>query len=380
MNSDFISPAQFRDRSHIVLSARIETNAAILRETIESLGYVCISAPTVEAVADAIQTNAALVVLSEEVLSTDQSVRNLGECLKKQPEWSDIPVIILLKDCRRFPSCMAFLHDAKYHGSFVLLEMPLKRQEFISVVRTCLRNRQKQYALRDTIERLHQSNRILENFSHIVAHELRNPLSNIVSILELLSRNTLEAEYQKKLLDLGFSSATNMNRTIRALLEYGKLNARDDLTFETIDMERVVEKATLSLKQVIEARQAKVESMKLPEIRGNEQLLIRLTSNLIKNAIVHNSASIPKVRISAELQSDNKWRFEVTDNGSGISPEDQKKIFALFKRVGNNRVEGSGIGLALCRRIVELHRGTVGVRSQLDCGSTFYFELPADTK
>lgn len=368
--SSFRLPIQ----EHIVLSASIGRNATVLRQALESQGFVCTNAPTVQAVIDAIQTNASLVVITEEVLTTEKKVKELTKCLNNQPEWSDIPVILLLKDCKRFPSCMAFLRQAEYIGSLVLLEMPLKQHEFISVVRSCLQNRQRQYVLRDTLEQLRESNQILENFSHIVAHELRNPLNAIIPSLEMLNKNNSIDAMARKIVEIGYRSATNLNQTLQAMLNYGRLKARENMTFESVDMNLVVEQAVLNLQQIIKDSQAKVNWTQLPFVRGNQQLLIQLIGNLIKNAIVHNTANTPEINISAQLQS-QRWQLFVADNGSGISPENRKKIFALFERAGSSQATGSGIGLALCSRIVELHQGKLDVRSQPDRGSTFYFDL-----
>lgn len=376
MNSNSTSRSQLDSKEHIVLSASLGQNATVLRQALESQGLVCVDAPTVRAVGDAISTDAALIVLTEDALPTEGEIQDLAKCLKNQPEWSDIPVILLLKDCRRFPSCMAFLRNAEYYGSLILLEMPLKQQEFVTVVRSCLQNRRRQYDLRDTLYQLRESNQALENFSHLVAHELRNPLNAIVPSLEMLTKDDSINAMAQKLAQLGYRSAKNMDLTIQAMLNYGKLKAQEHINFESVDLNLVVERAVLNLQQVIKDKQAKVDWEQLPTVRGNEQLLIQLISNLIKNALVHNTANSPEVRISAQLQSE-RWQLCVTDNGSGISPENREKIFALFERAGNNQVEGSGIGLALCRRIVELHQGTIGVRSQPDRGSTFYFDLAA---
>ena len=373
MNSN-TSPSRLPVKEHIVLSANIGRNATVLRQALESQGLVCVNAPTVRAVIDAIQTNASLVVITEEVLTTEKKIKDLSKCLNNQPEWSDIPVILLLKDCRRFPSCMAFLRQAEYIGSLVLLEMPLKQHEFISVVRSCLQNRQRQYVLRDTLQQLRESNQILENFSHMVAHELRNPLNTIIPGLAMLNKNDSIDAMGQKIVEMGYRSATNLEQTLQAMLNYGRLKAKENLTFESVDMNLVVEQAVLNLQQIIKDSQAKVNWTQLPFVRGNQQLLIQLIGNLIKNAIVHNTANTPEVNISAQLQS-QRWQLFVTDNGSGISPEDREKIFALFERAGSSRATGSGIGLALCSRIVELHQGKLDVRSQPDQGSTFYFDL-----
>lgn len=373
MNSNSTSPS-FPNKERIVLSASMGRNATVLRQALESEGFVCVSAPTVEAIIDAIKADADLVVITEEVISTQQKIKNLTKCLNNQPEWSDIPTIVLLKDCRRFPACLAFLRNAEYYGSLILLEMPLKQHEFISVVRSCLQNRQRQYVLRDTLYQLRESNQILENFSHMIAHELRNPLSTVITSMDMLARDSSLNLMAQKLVQISSRSARSLNRTIQAMLDYGRLNAREQIIFESVDLNLVIEQAVSNLQQVIQNNQAIVDWEQLPTVRGNEQLLIQLVGNLIKNAIVHNTASPPKIIISAQLQSE-RWQLNVTDNGSGISPEDRQKIFTLFKRIGNNQVEGSGIGLALCRRIVELHGGAIFVESQPNRGNTFYFDL-----
>ena len=353
MNSN--SPDRSRlPQEHIVLSTSIGRNATVLRQALESQGFVCVGAPTVRAVVDAIQSDAALLVITEEVLTSEKKIKDLTKCLNNQPEWSDIPIILLFKDCQRFPSCMAFLRNKEYFGNLVLLEMPLKQHEFISVVRSCLQNRLQQYALRDTLYQLRESNQILENFSHMIAHELRNPLNAIVPSLEILSNNNSIDAKARNIAQIAYRSANNLDRTIEAMLNYGRLKAKEEIVFESVDMNLVVEQAVSNLQQVIADSGAKVNWTHLPTVLGNEQLLIQLISNLIKNAIVHNTASTPEIKIWARSHSE-AWQLCVTDNGSGISPEDREKIFALFERAGSSQAQGSGIGLALCRRIVELH-------------------------
>ena len=367
--------------SHIVLSTQSGPNATALRELLEAQALICVSAPTVEAVADAIATEAALVVVTEEVLADRQTAKRLSECLSAQPDWSDIPLIVLLKDCRRFAHCLSLLSDTAHHRSVLLLELPLKRQVFMSMVLSCLRNRQRQYALRDTLHQLQQSNQALENFSYTAAHELRNPLGTVTGSLDLLARSPL-LDKQQRLVQLGMRTAKSMNQMLTALLDYGKVQSKRD-QFETVDMNEVVELSMTVLQALIKKTQAKVTWADLPKVYGNHQLLIQLVSNLVKNAIVHNTVTAPKVTISAEDQPSNgrqpsRWLFSVYDNGPGISPENQEKIFSMFYRA-SSQTNGSGLGLALCHRVVELHYGNIGTRSQPDGGSEFYFDLPKDS-
>ena len=377
--TDDFEMSSSESRGHIVLSVRYGPNATALREVLEAESLVCVSAPSVEAIADAIEMNAALVVVTEEVLSTAQSTELLSQRLNQQPEWSDIPVIVLMRECRRFPNILGLLSESAYHRSVLLLELPLKRPVFIAMVRACLRNRERQYLLRDTLERLKESNQTLESFSYTAAHELRNPLGVVKSSFDLLARMALDKK-QEKIVKMGQRTASSMNRMLSVLLDYGKVRSQSVDSFTAVDMNGVVTESVSNCQLLIKERDVAFSLADLPKVRGSRQLLIQLVSNLVKNAIVHNDAEVPEVSISVEAQSSNRfqparWLFSVSDNGPGIAPENQEKIFAMFNRAGRSRAEGSGIGLALCRRVVEQHQGAIGVRSTVGDGSTFYFDL-----
>ena len=362
-----------------MLAARLGANADVLREVLESEASVQVDEPTVDTVAKAIEQEVSLVVLTEEVLIDEERARRLGECLSGQPTWSDIPMIILLKECQRFGDCLALLGQTTHHRSILLLELPLKRLMFATIVRACLENRRRQYELRDTLDQLKESNQTLESFSYTAAHELRNPLGVMTSSFDLLARATLETK-QQKIVKMGQRTAKNMNRMLSALLDYGKVRSLSTDSFTAVNMNSVISEAVCNCQALIEERGVKPSLADLPEVYGVRQLLIQLVGNLVKNAIVHNDAEVPEVSISVEAQpatalQSARWLFSVSDNGPGIAPEAQDKVFAMFNRAGKHRTEGSGIGLALCRRIVEQHKGAIGVRSAVSKGSTFYFDL-----
>ncbi|MEL6469236.1 MAG: ATP-binding protein [Cyanobacteria bacterium J06623_4] len=406
---------------HIVLAARLGANATVLREVLAAEARVQIEPPTIEAVSVAIAQDAALVVLTEEVLTNEDLAKQLGDRISAQPSWSDIPVIILLSDCQRFGDCLALLGQTTHQRSILLLELPLKRVTFATAVQASLQNRKRQYALRDTLSQLQESNKALENFSYTAAHELRNPLGVAKTSFDLLARTSLDPK-QQKLVDMGQRTTARMNQLIAALLQYSKIQtAADELT--AVDMTTVVHEAVDGLQVLIAQSHADIQWGTLPTIRGNRQLLIQLISNLIKNAIVHNTtAEVPRVVISAQpasavgpniqfgaqlgteagsrpteqfvvqpiTQSDSqqanqdglpvlsakgRWFFFVADNGPGIAPEIQTEIFNMFNRAGKSRAEGSGIGLALCQRVAQQHKTTIGVTSEAGSGSTFYFDL-----
>ena len=378
-NSDIRFSPNHKAYGHIVLSTYPGRNTTVLREVLEAESMVCVHAASVEAVAEAIATNAALIVVTEEIFIHQAAAKQFGQCLNDQPSWSDIPVIILMRDCQRFTDCLGLISQTAHHRSVLLLELPLKRQIFAAMVRSCLQNRQRQYALRDTLYQLQESNRTLESFSYTAAHELRNPLGVMTSGFDLLARMALDAK-QQKIVDMGQRTAKSMNQMLGALLDYGKMRSQSAADFLPVDMNTVLEESVADFQQLIQGRKAEVSWSKLPAVQGSRQLLVQLVSNLVKNAIVHNEAASPKISISAEprpatsLQA-ARWLFLVSDNGPGIAPDNQDKIFAMFNRAGKSRAEGSGIGLALCRRVVEQHQGEIGVRSVVGEGSTFYFDL-----
>ncbi len=357
----------------IVIATRLRQNAEVMGQFLETQGQSWLETDSIETVVTAIRAEIGLVIITEEMLSLDHNFEKLVDCLNEQPKWSDIPVIFLLKNCRHFSSSMSMFESTCHQRSITLLEIPLKRREFNSTVRTCLNNRQRQFELRDTLSQLHQSNQALENFSHVVAHELRNPLNVVTGSLDLLERSPLENQ-QQTIVEMGLRTSHKMNKTLTTLLEFSKLESRQNLIFEPTDMNLVMEEAMNKLQTIIDVHQASVNWNHLPVVQGNADLLEKLVSNLIKNAIIHNGTTAPRVMVMSELRAD-RYYFQIIDNGPGIPSEDQSEIFKLFSRVGKTRVEGSGIGLALCQRIVEQHGGHLGVDSELDQGSTFYFDL-----
>lgn len=359
----------------IVVYALPRKNTDALQRVIDAGAYGLpnISATSLDAVVAAISKEAALIILTEEVLANDHNFKLLVEGLNQQPEWSNISVILLLKNCRRPADNLAAIHSLRRVSSLVLLERPLKYPVFHSVVQICLANRQRQYVLQELLEQLRASNQVLENFSHTVAHELKNPLTVMTTSLELLSRTPPEAQRQK-LLGMAQRTARGMAKTLDALLAYGKLKAAHSIETQSVDMMAVLEQAQLGLQQLCVERNAEVSWQALPKVQGNEQLLVQVVSNLIKNAIIHNPAEMPVVKISAQIQPQH-WRFCIADNGPGIAPENQQKIFYLFERC-SPQSSGSGVALALCSRIIKLHQGHLEVESELGQGSQFYFDLP----
>ena len=227
-------------------------------------------------------------------------------------------------------------------------------------------------------EDLRQSNEDLERFAYVASHDLREPLRMVTNYLALLERR-LGKDLDKDCHDfIGFAidGAKRMNQLILDLLEYSRIGHTGGES-ERQNLSVMAEQAATDLHFVIEEAKGKIEIANLPKIWGNNSELTRLFQNLIGNALKYRSPDRPPmIRISAAQDGPN-WIVSVSDNGIGIEPEYFEKIFGVFQRLhGRGEYDGTGIGLANCKKIVEHHGGRIWVESQPGEGSTFLFTLP----
>lgn len=230
--------------------------------------------------------------------------------------------------------------------------------------------------LKGAMNKLKTSNSELEQFSHIASHDLKEPLRMIASFLQLLQKR-----YENKLDDdanefIGFAvdGATRMHELIDDLLAYSQVNKSDD-EFTEVDMEEVLHQVKHNLNIFNNDKKIVITSTPLPVIMADRKQMVQLMQNLISNSIKYCDQETPHIRISAE-KKDIKWLFSVEDNGIGIDLKYNDRIFRIFKRLhGNERYAGTGIGLAISKRIVARHDGTIWTDSDYVDGSKFNFTL-----
>lgn len=225
---------------------------------------------------------------------------------------------------------------------------------------------------------LERSNRDLQQFAVLVSHDLQEPLRMVSTHLSIIQARYLDQipVAARSSLQRAFSGAQRMARLIRSLLGYAQVGVTKRELIP-VAMDAVVQEALANLQTRVTETNARIEVSSMPTVRGDSILLIQLVQNLVGNALKYiRTGSIPHIRINADGQVDGPWIISVTDNGIGIEEKDRKRIFEAFQRVhSNSEYEGTGIGLATCRRIVEMHNGSLGVTSTVGVGSTFTFTL-----
>jgi light-regulated signal transduction histidine kinase (bacteriophytochrome) len=252
------------------------------------------------------------------------------------------------------------------------------------------RKRAEEKLIQKTAE-LERSNAELEQFASVVSHDLKEPLVSLGGFAEILREkyeDKLDAKAQT-LISRIINGSLRMENLIKDLLAYAKVNSAEK-SFRPVSCNAVLALAISNLRRTIGESGAVITSDDLPSVEGEETQLIQLFQNLIGNAIKYRKDQPPQVHVSArslgdaDVNSRDKlahsgtgWLFSVSDNGIGIDPAYYERIFQIFYRLHQgDQYPGTGIGLAVCKKIVERHGGRIWVESELDRGATFFFILP----
>lgn len=229
-----------------------------------------------------------------------------------------------------------------------------------------------------TLAELTRSNQELGQFAYVASHDLKEPLRKVHVYLQLLERRyqgQLDEEAHQ-FIAYAVNAAERMQKLVQDLLAYARVGSRGK-AFERVDCVVAFDEAVANLDTAIRESGAAVTRGSLPTVWGDGTQLVQLFQNLLGNALKFRAAQAPQVHVEAE-RKETEWRFAVRDNGIGIDPRFVDRLFVLFQRLHNqSEYPGTGIGLAICKKIIERHEGKIGVESEPGRGATFWFTLPA---
>ena len=227
---------------------------------------------------------------------------------------------------------------------------------------------------------LERSNDELQQFAYVASHDLQEPLRTVASYTQLLARRYASRLDRDGHDFIGFviEGVNRMSALINDLLEYSRAGKAGERSRETVSTEAVLQDALFGLRAGIEETGAQVTYDPLPDVRFERRQLLQLFQNLIGNAIKYRSDDALRIHVSAEAR-ESEWVLSVADNGIGIKPQYHDRIFGVFKRLHGKEVPGTGIGLAICKRLLEQNGGRIWVESELGRGSTFYVAIPRES-
>jgi PAS domain S-box-containing protein len=233
--------------------------------------------------------------------------------------------------------------------------------------------------LLETVEELKRSNEDLQQFAYVASHDLQEPLRMVASYVALIGRRykgKLDADADE-FIAFAVDGAKRMQSLIQDLLAFSRVGSKG-VELVTTSSENALNRAIKNLRGAIVDSGAQVTHDPLPNVLADEMQLTQLFQNLLGNAIKYRRAEAPGVHIAARQNGSKKWVFSVQDNGLGIEPQYFERIFGMFQRLhGREEFSGTGMGLAICKKIVERHGGDISVESTLGQGSTFRFPLAA---
>jgi signal transduction histidine kinase len=369
--------APVKAEERIIILAPRGRDASLIAETLAQDGISTVVCPEAGALVELLEEGAAAAIVAEEAL-TFEGIGKIARFLDAQPPWSDLPFVVLTSSGRANPATVRKAQEIAVLGNITFLERPARPDTVRTSMRAALRARLRQYEMRRRQELLTRVNADLEQFAYSASHDLQEPIRNVAIYSDILSMR-----YAGVLDDSGIeflgnvkAAAVRMQTLVSDLLNYTQAASITEEPAEPGDANAALASALSNLKDAIAGSGAFVESGLLPAMHVREVHLRQIFQNLVGNAIKYRREEPPRIGVSAEKQGAD-WLFAVEDNGIGIGQEYREQIFGIFKRLHTNKkYPGTGMGLAICQRIVERYRGRIWVESEPGKGSIFFFTIP----
>ena len=369
-----------KEKNILIVDDKLD-NLKVLESTLEQQGYEVRKAINgAMALMGAIAKPPDLVLL--DIKMPDMDGYEVCRQLKANSKTQDIPVIFISALDDALDKVKAF--DV---GGVDYIVKPFQPEEIIVRVQNQLQilNLQQQLQvqnkqLTNLNQELVRSNQELEQFANVASHDLQEPLRMITSFSQLLAKRysgQLDEEADN-IISFVVDGAKRMDRLIQDILAYSHVSSQAR-TFESINCEEVIDIALSNLQLKIQKTNAQITRNTLPIIVGDKTQLVQLFQNIIANGMKYQKEESPVIHIEAEIRQKD-WLFSVKDNGIGIALQYHKRIFQIFQRLHTRQeYSGTGIGLAICKKIVDLHGGKIWVESEVGKGTSFLFTMPLET-
>jgi signal transduction histidine kinase len=363
----------------VIILAPIGRDAALLASTLAVSEIDSAIAADANALLALLAEGVGGAILADEALPK-WAIKALAAWVSELPPWSDPPFIVLTSSGIPTGETHRRARELQVLGNVTLIERPVRPDTIRLAARSALRARMRQYEVRNRHEALIQANADLEQFAHSASHDLREPLRTIGIASDLLAREYADNvdERAGELLRLIRSGVSRMDALLSDLLSYAHASSITEEELPPVPALRSVEVAVENLDAAIRESEANITIGELPAIRVRESHLAQVFQNLLGNAIKYRREDqAPAIKVQAR-KADSYWYFTIADNGIGIPTPYQEAIFGIFKRLhAHSKYSGTGMGLAICKRIVERYGGNIWVESEPGQGSRFSFSIPA---
>ena len=364
---DVHPPSQLR----VLLRAATAKDAVMATEVLQRAGIATHVCTDLQGLVSELEQGAGALLIAEEALADAGASALIGE-LAQQPTWSDLPVLVL---ARKGANSRAVVDAMELPANVTVLERPLRIASLVSVMRSALRARRRQYELRTVLDGLRESDQRKTEFLATLAHELRNPMAPMTTALALLTRMQPSNEQARPYYEIMDRQVRHMVRLIDDLMEVSRVTrAQIDLHLERVLLSEVIRDAVELSRPLLDAAGHELEIIEPDDslrVKGDSVRLIQVFTNLLNNAAKY-TADGGHIRVSIDRVDDNV-EVCVRDNGVGIPKDMLESVFGMFVQVnGTARVAqgGLGIGLTLARNLVALHGGSVSAESPGDGGGT----------
>lgn len=369
--------------SHVLILAPLGKDGELASQVLAEVGITSEVMKSVTQLCNRLKALAASIIITEEALNQD-GIKTLYSCLQNQEEWSDLPIILITSEKKRLTQTRKIVDHFGDLGNISILERPFSVMTLVTLTKVAIRARMKQYRMRDLLKILNKELQTRDDFLSVASHELKTPITSLKLQIQMKNRSSkkgdLSVHHPEKLNNFLLSADRQIERLSRLvddMLDISKIeNGKLSLTKSHCELGDI-------LKNVFESFSGQIESLGLDvkidiqdQVSGiwDKYRIEQAVINLLSNAIKYGDRKPIEMRVFSD---DGQAALEVKDHGPGITPENQIRIFERFERAGmTGNIAGLGLGLFISKQIIEMHGGTLTVKSAQGMGSTFTIRLP----